>query len=115
MEIKTISRPWIPKNNWKNRKADTSFYQTSSWKRTRQGFLISDPWIKLPPIGALEYRNCFCADCWEKGKINDQRIEIDHVVRKEDGGTEEFSNLRSRCHKHHSAKSAKESNQPNKL
>lgn len=111
MKIETIKRPWQNSKTYGTRFNRDPFYHSSLWQRTRKAFLSSTPQIKLPPIGVLQYRNTFCADCWQEGKVNDKRIEIDHVTRIEDGGSRtEFTNLLSRCHSHHCSKSAFEGN-----
>lgn|SRR6478609_9737165 len=112
MKIETIKRPWQKTSSYGTRYKRDPFYNSSQWQRTRKAFLLSEPWIKLPPIGVIQYRNTFCVDCWNEGKINDKKIEIDHVIRIEDGGSRtEFTNLLSRCNSHHCSKSAKEGNE----
>jgi len=111
MRIESIKRPWERSKSYGNRLKHDPFYHTSEWQRTRIGFLLSKPWISLPKIGNTDYSNRYCVDCWEKGIKNNQRIEIDHVIRIEDGGSRTaFTNLLSRCHSHHCSKSAKEGN-----
>lgn len=91
------------------RKPKDDFYQSSVWKSVREGFKSSTPHISLPPINGLRYSNRYCADCWEKGRINDERIEIDHILAIKDGGSStDYRNLRSRCHAHHNGKTHNE-------
>lgn len=85
------------------------FYQSSSWKATREGFKNAVPVIKLPSINGIPYSNRYCADCWEQGRINNERIEIDHIKARADGGDQySYDNLRSRCHTHHNRKTHNE-------
>jgi hypothetical protein len=105
MEIRRIRRPW-EKSKPKAKTEKEPFYQSSLWKRVRKAFInerISH--LDLKPIAGIRYRNLYCADCWEKGTMNDQRIEVDHVIAIKDGGSPtDHSNLRSRCHAHHNSK-----------
>lgn len=108
MEIKSISRPWI-KQAKRNKGKNDAFYQSSTWRNTKKSFKASEPTIQLKPIFGIPYDNHYCADCWEEGKINSEKIEIDHVLAIDDGGDEtDQSNLRSRCHKHHNRKTHEE-------
>lgn len=71
--------------------------------------MASDPLIDLQPISGIPYSNKYCADCWEKGKINSDNIEVDHIKEiSDEGSATDLSNLRSRCHTHHLSKTNKE-------
>jgi len=48
-------------------------------------------WLKLNP---------FCVFC------GNEATEVDHIVNLRDGGTHDFSNLRSLCKSHHSTRTA---------
>jgi 5-methylcytosine-specific restriction protein A len=103
MQINDIKRYWM-KDNWERKNKDP-FYQSSLWKDTKTRFKEAAPWLKLPAINGIPYSNRYCADCWENGIINDERIEIDHIEEVKDGGSRTaHSNLRSRCHAHHNRK-----------
>lgn len=107
MKIETIKRPWEKKAQ--TRKPKDDFYQSSTWKSTREGFKKSTPWLKLNPIRGTSYSNRYCADCWENGIINDERIEIDHILAIKDGGSRtDYNNLRAKCHGHHNGKTHNE-------
>lgn len=103
MQINQTSVPWNKKRSRK--KPADHFYVSSTWKSIRAGFIASVPHINLPPINGIRYQNKYCADCWEMGKLNDQRIEVDHIKEISDGGSQsDYKNLRSRCHAHHNSK-----------
>lgn len=105
MEIKSIERPWQKAHNWGNKQNPDSVYHTREWKHTREAFKRSEPINPPPPIGYLKYTNYHCYECWLKGKINTERIHVDHIVRIKDGGSlTDFSNLQSLCYYHNNAK-----------
>jgi 5-methylcytosine-specific restriction protein A len=62
----------------------------SSWRRVRQQKLAASP---------------LCEPCETKGFIT-RAIEVDHIVPRAEGGTDEFENLRSICHQCHTDKTA---------
>jgi hypothetical protein len=104
MNIPDVKRFWI-KPSSQGRKDKDPFYNGSTWKQIRESFISSAPWLKLQPIRGIEYSNRYCAECWQKGRINDERIEIDHIQEVKDGGSRsDQRNLRSLCHAHHNSK-----------
>lgn len=51
-----------------------------------------------------------CADCWREGRDNRERLEFDHIVPLAMGGERlEPGNVQPLCHRHHSAKTMRES------
>lgn len=70
-------------------------YNRTDWEETRKRILKRDKWR--------------CVKCdkplYEKGS----RPNIDHIIDKADGGTDEDSNLRTLCPSCHSSRTAKES------
>jgi hypothetical protein len=105
MVIKEIVRPWQKLNNWENKKNPDTFYQSSQWKRDKVIHFNSPPKVSLKPIGTMEYTNRYCADCWKEGKINSERIAVDHVKRiKDGGGRSDQDNMVSLCHRHNNIK-----------
>lgn len=61
----------------------------SEWRRLRKLVLKRDGWI------------CRCADCKSTGRVRNAS-EVDHVIPKAEGGTDDPSNLvaiNSDCHK----------------
>lgn len=63
---------------------------TPEWRRTRKRILQRD-----------HYR-CTIDGCWDSAN------EVDHIIAKADGGTDDDANLRSLCSPHHAAKTAAE-------
>jgi len=55
------------------------------WPRIRAEHLAMEP---------------FCRDCGEPA------TDVDHIVPKRDGGSDDHSNLRSYCHPHHSRRTS---------
>jgi len=62
-------------------------YTSSEWRRTRTRVLARDP-------------VCCVAGCGQPS------TDVDHVVPRAAGGSDDDSNLRGLCHRHHSAKTA---------
>lgn len=107
MVIKETRRPWIKNNNHRPNKE--LWYQSKEWKSTKASFKQSVPIIKLPSINGRHYENRYCVFCWEKGVINSEKIEIDHIIAVKDGGHKtDHKNLRSLCHAHHNGKTHNE-------
>jgi 5-methylcytosine-specific restriction protein A len=48
-----------------------------------------------------------CRDCQAEGRVT-PATDVDHILAREKGGTDERSNLAPRCHAHHSAKTVRE-------
>lgn len=96
LKPKTRNRPWRNKNDNKaqsGRKADSSFYHTSSWRRLSKSFREDNP---------------LCEECKQKGRIVPSSV-ADHIVRIEDGGNPlDRDNLQALCHRCHNRKSGKE-------
>lgn len=59
----------------------------ADWRRLRAEFLAEHP---------------FCVKCGEPA------TDVDHVVPREQGGSDEWENLQAMCAKHHSRKTAME-------
>lgn len=83
----------IPDHQRLNGGKGSHIYSTQRWRRLSKKKRAVNP---------------FCEDCELDGVMNPCDI-VDHVVEIKDGG-EPFlwSNLRSLCHAHHNAKTAKE-------
>lgn len=47
--------------------------------------------------------NPLCVECAKLGRVV-AATDVDHIIPKRDGGTDEASNLQSLCHAHHSQK-----------
>lgn len=107
MKIENIKRPWMRDQP---KKQHGTFYNTRTWKRIRESFLLSDPLIRLPPIGKTPYKNVYCVECWKKGKIVATNV-VDHILRRAKDGTDDHTNLQGLCDQHHNIKRAQEKNE----
>jgi 5-methylcytosine-specific restriction protein A len=66
---------------------DRRHYQTIAWAAIRKAVLLRDG-----------YR---CAVC---GRLCDRLAQVDHIVPRHDGGTDDLANLQTLCVEHHGAK-----------
>ncbi len=64
----------------------------AAWKRVRDQVLREEP---------------LCTLCKDEGRV-EPSSECDHVVSRAAGGTDDRSNLRGLCQRHHRAKTARE-------
>lgn len=83
-----------PKRQW-TRRPDTRPSANArgydyDWRKTRAAFLKAHPW-------------CMADECTEKA------TDVDHIMPRAKGGTDEWDNLQALCHSHHSSKTARES------
>lgn len=114
MKIQSLRRPWQKAYNQGVRNNPDPWYNSKEWKQTRQGFINSPPWQKLPPINGKAYSNHYCAPCWKEGKITEMHT-VDHQERIKAGGSRtDYRNMESQCKRHHAIKSAQESNENRK-
>lgn len=60
-------------------------------------------WKRIRKL-ALERDKHLCQDCRDKGRIA-PADQVDHIIPKAQGGTDDLSNLRSLCREHHDDKS----------
>ena len=75
-------------------------------KRSRHERGYGSEWDKLR-VAALERDKHLCQPCRAKGRVT-PATEVDHVLRKRDGGTDDMTNLQSICSPCHTAKTAAE-------
>lgn len=81
------------------------YYQSKEWKVIRATFITLNTTVNGLPIS-----NKYCIECYRKqGRLNDM-YAVDHIVRRADGGSNEYANLQSLCRYHHQSKSALEGN-----
>lgn len=66
------------------------YYQSKEWKQLRKYKMTINP---------------LCEDCEEQGKITEGHT-VDHVKPRKQGGTDELSNLRTRCKRCNAIKTA---------
>lgn len=70
----------------------SEFYKTRGWRKLRAAY------VRQYPI---------CEDCREQGRATPVDV-VDHVTEIKDGGDPlAWDNLRSLCHAHHNAKTAR--------
>lgn len=82
---------------WNKRKtSDTAFYSSVYWKNKRIDGLLKQPWCE-----AIMGNGSVC---------NRLATERDHIIPREDGGTDTDENLQSLCHTCHSRKTMREQN-----
>lgn len=103
MNIKQVKRPWQKAYRQGNRYNADPYYQSSSWKRTRNSFRIG-----FTEWNGLKVPNTCCIDCWkETGRLIEGK-NTDHIVARKAGGSDEHENLQTQCDTHHARKSANE-------
>lgn len=89
--------PQCPAYGWKSDKIRGN--------TTKRGY--GAPWRKIR-VRILKRDNYLCQPCKRAGKLSPAN-EVDHVINKERGGTDDDDNLQSICGDCHKAKTAKES------
>jgi len=72
------------------RTAQRRFYASSEWRLTRARILARDP------------------ICRDESGCTARSTDVDHIVTKRNGGSDDDSNLRGMCHSHHSARTARD-------
>lgn len=84
-------RPWLTGSGFDKgrRNANSTFYQSSPWRKLRGMFIRENP---------------TCVLCGRAGAV------VDHIVRVNDDPTKalEWANLQTMCHPCHNAKSGRE-------
>ncbi len=73
-------------DQWRGTAASRGY--DAAWKRTRDRILAFEP---------------FCRHCTAQG-LTILATEVDHVIPKDEGGTDDDSNLCPLCHSHHVTK-----------
>lgn len=83
---------WLKTQRKKGNTTQRGYGQT--WRKLRQQIFARD--------------NHLCQVCKSQGKIT-QATEIDHIINKASGGTDELTNLQAICHACHQTKTQQES------
>ena len=65
----------------------------AAWRKRRAAFLAEYP---------------HCVACWREGWVV-AATEVDHIVPRQQGGSDEWTNLQALCKPHHSEKTMRES------
>lgn len=86
-----------------------SFSKWDTWQvfrgnRHKRGY--GNHWNKLRVI-VLERDNHLCRECLLCGKYT-TATDVDHIIPKSKGGTDDISNLQSLCHECHKKKTRKD-------
>lgn len=106
MQINTLKRPWEKPHRQGTRYNPDQHYQSKGWKNTRAAFRQS-----YTEVNSIRVPNIYCIDCFKQHSQFIEGSNTDHIVRRKDGGSDEFSNLQTLCDKHHAIKSANEGNE----
>jgi 5-methylcytosine-specific restriction endonuclease McrA len=108
MQINSIKRPWYNNTgNYGNRVTIDPFYQSSTWKRTKESFKRGFSILS----NGMRVSNKLCYDCMDKHNKPTPMHTVDHMTAIQDGGDRtNHDNLRSLCLSHHNSKSAQEGN-----
>lgn len=80
-------------------------YQEKQGTQKERGY--STAWRKLRKL-VLSRDNYLCQECLKHGKVT-PASEVDHILPKSEGGTDDKENLQSLCHDCHRIKTAEES------
>jgi 5-methylcytosine-specific restriction protein A len=89
----------------KQRGTSTERGYGARWRRIRRAVLRRDNYrcrAMIPAIDERARQRGVMVRCWNTGK------EVDHIIPKAQGGTDELDNLQSLCKGCHSRKTAKE-------
>lgn len=87
------------RKEYKRGRPDDSFYSSTYWRRLRRMQLATEPLCRL---------------CRAEGKRVAAEV-VDHIIPREDGGADSFSNLQSLCVACHNSKTMKENIAKGKL
>ena len=72
--------------------------------RHKRGY--NSQWDRIR-VQALK-RDCYlCQECMRQGRVTPAR-DVDHIIPKAKGGTDDLTNLQSLCVPHHQEKTAKD-------
>jgi 5-methylcytosine-specific restriction protein A len=93
----------MPKPN----KYKAGWYRTSTASTTQRGY--GNDWRRLRVIVMRRDRGlCQCDECKKLGRIRVAH-EVDHIIPKSQGGTDDLSNLQAINRECHKAKTARDS------
>jgi 5-methylcytosine-specific restriction protein A len=76
----------------------------SKVSRHKRGY--DHAWVKLRKT-ILERDNYLCAMCMSEGRVTTAN-QVDHILSKAKGGTDNYNNLQSLCETHHTQKTIEE-------
>lgn len=85
---------WKPPKARARSKREKAFYSSPEWRSVREVVLIRDAF------------RCTEPDC--RRAVSGAEAHVDHVIPREDGGTDEPGNLKTKCRSCHSRKTVGE-------
>ncbi len=88
----------------KHQKQSVGWFRTSTASSTARGY--GGKWRYLRKH-VLERDMYLCCECKKEGKLT-AATEVDHIIPKSQGGTDDPDNLQSLCNAHHKIKTARE-------
>lgn len=89
-----IESPTLPKVRDPRRRKRSSYYRTKAWRELR--------------AAAIERDGGRCVECGAVPKAR-HRLQVDHVIPRNEGGPDTLENLRTLCHECHSQKTGRTS------
>ena len=110
MKIEQTKLPWSNTGKYGQRYNRDPFYQSQSWKNTRESFRLG-----YTLINGHKLLNIFCVDCYKERNNFTLGSHCDHITAIKDGGDRhDHSNLQTLCESCHNRKSAQEGNKRRK-
>lgn len=91
-ERKRTAKRWSDYQS-KRKRSGGDIYHTKSWAVLRMTVLERDQW--------------FCQECLRYG-IYTSATDVDHIIPRSQGGSDDLSNLQALCHECHKKKTATE-------
>lgn len=92
--LKQVSYRWLMSSNW--------YKRTQGKTTTERGY--GHAWRKVREI-RLKMDKYLCVPCKQQGRYT-KATEVDHIIEKANGGTDEYDNLQSICATCHKAKTS---------
>lgn len=88
----------------KHQKQAVGWFRTSQGSSTARGYGGRWRWLRKQ---VLERDGYLCCECKKVGRLT-PATEVDHIIPKSQGGTDEPDNLQSLCNACHKIKTARE-------
>lgn len=87
-------------------------HRNEGWRRHQRGRTPHEQgygaaWVKLRAVVVRRDKG-LCQQCMSDGRIT-PGADVDHIIPKSQGGTDDLDNLQLLCRKHHRTKTAAES------
>ena len=97
-EKKFTARRWQTYQSRRKASQD-NFYQSKAWKVLRMTVMERDCWL--------------CQECLRRGIYN-SATDVDHIIPRSQGGSDELDNLQALCHECHKSKTSGDNKQNQK-